>query len=223
MTNIEMIEMLKLAASIKTLYVKGCFGAPLNNSNKERYSKNNSYNKKPARAKMINEASNDTFGFDCICLVKGILWGWNGDENARYGGASYEANNVPDSSIESMFKKHCHDQSDDFTSIEPGEFLIIGDSHCGVYIGEGMAIECTPKWDNCVQVTEVWNVCKTSSKGRMWDAHAKINVLDYVNNQENLGECIVILDHFPNEGEADFIKSKLGGLGYKVRIAVEGG
>ena len=38
---------------------------------------------------MINSASSDTFGFDCVCLIKGILWGWNGNLNHVYGGATF--------------------------------------------------------------------------------------------------------------------------------------
>ena len=53
---------------------------------------------------MIMNASSDTFGFDCVCLVKGVLWGWNGDLSATYGGAKYTSNNVPDISADSMMK-----------------------------------------------------------------------------------------------------------------------
>ena len=72
--------------------------------------RDSSYNKAAARVKMINAASEDTFGFDCVCLIKGILWGWNGDKNATYGGAKYASNNVPDLGADSMIKK-CPDAS----------------------------------------------------------------------------------------------------------------
>ena len=95
--NLEFVEILKsIATDYKTLYVLGCFGSPLNDANKERYSKNNSYNKKSARTKKINAASAETFGFDCSNLIKGVLWGWNGDKLKSYGGAKYGSNNVPD-------------------------------------------------------------------------------------------------------------------------------
>ena len=68
----EFVEKAKqIANDYKTLYVLGCFGAPMNTANKKRYTNNNSYNKK--RASMINGASDDTFGFDCVCLIKGII------------------------------------------------------------------------------------------------------------------------------------------------------
>ena len=89
MTNIELANKLKdIAKNYKTLYVMGCFGAPMTASNKKRYTQNHSYNRQPARTAMINAASADTFGFDCVCLIKGVLWGWSGDKNAIYGGAT---------------------------------------------------------------------------------------------------------------------------------------
>ena len=39
---------------------------------------------------MINAASADTFGFDCVCLIKGLLWGWCGDKSKTYEGMSDE-------------------------------------------------------------------------------------------------------------------------------------
>ena len=66
---------LDVAQNYKTLYVMGCFGAPMTAANKKRYTQNHSYNKQAARTKMINAASADTFGFDCVCLIKGLLWG----------------------------------------------------------------------------------------------------------------------------------------------------
>ena len=112
-----------IAKNYKTLYVMGCFGAPMTAANKKRYTTNHSYNKAAARVKMINAASEDTFGFDCVCLIKGILWGWDGDKNATYGGAKYASNNVPDIGADSMIKK-CPDASTTgWDSMEVGEVV----------------------------------------------------------------------------------------------------
>ncbi len=54
-----------------TLYVMGCFGAPLTGANVSRYCGNHSYNKKADRTAMIRAAANKkppVFGFDCVCL-----------------------------------------------------------------------------------------------------------------------------------------------------------
>lgn len=172
------IERLLQAEKAKTLYIKGCFGAPMTPANKKRYETNNEYNKR--RASMIENASSDTFGFDCVCLIKGILWGWTGDLNKVYGGAEYQSNGVPDFGTETMLK-YCTFSSSDFRNIEAGEVLYLK-GHAGVYIGDGLAIECTPKWGNDVQITAVANIgTKAGYNARAWEQHGKLMFVDYGN------------------------------------------
>lgn len=176
MTAEKFIEMAKLAAECKTLYIKGCFGAPMNEKNKARYSNNNAYNRN--RKAMIEAATADTFGFDCVNLLKGILWGWNADKNKTYGGAQYESNGVPDIGENVMITK-CSDVSADFSKIEAGEMLW-KDGHAGIYIGDRFAIECTPSWKNGVQQTAVGNIGKKSGYNtRTWTKHGKLPWVDY--------------------------------------------
>lgn len=170
---------LSIAKNRKTLYVMGCFGAPMTAANKKRYTTNHSYNKAAARVKMINAASADTFGFDCVCLIKGILWGWNGDQNKTYGGVVYASNGVPDIGADQMITK-CPDASTTgWASMEPGE-VVWTTGHIGIYIGDGLAVECTPKWDNCVQVTAVANIgSKSGYNARTWKKHGHIPYVEY--------------------------------------------
>jgi hypothetical protein len=148
-TNLDLANAaIEVAKNYKTLYVNGCFGAPMTDNNKKRYCNNTSYNKQPERTAMINAASADTFGFDCICFVKGLLWGWNGNLNHVYGGATYQSNGVSDITESSMLNK-CSDISTDFSSIEVGEYLWM-QGHAGIYVGNGLSVECTPKWSNGV-------------------------------------------------------------------------
>lgn len=170
---------LSIAKNRKTLYVMGCFGAPMTAANKKRYTTNHSYNKAAARVKMINAASADTFGFDCVCLIKGILWGWNGDQNKTYGGAVYASNGVPDIGADQMITK-CPDASTTgWASMEPGE-VVWTTGHIGIYIGDGLAVECTPKWKNCVQITAVANIgSKGGYNARTWKKHGHIPYVEY--------------------------------------------
>lgn len=177
MTNIELANKLKdIAKNYKTLYVMGCFGAPMTASNKKRYTQNHSYNRQAARTAMINAASADTFGFDCVCLIKGVLWGWKGDKNAVYGGASYACNGVPDIGADTMITV-CKNISTDFSKIEIGEAVWM-EGHIGVYVGDGLAVECTPRWDNKVQIT----ACNRSVSGynrRNWTKHGRLPYVTY--------------------------------------------
>ena len=177
MSSEEFVRKAKdIANNYRTLYVLGCFGAPMTSSNKKRYINNCSYNKK--RASIINSASSDTFGFDCVCLIKGILWGWNGNKNAVYGGAKYCSNGVPDVGADQMMN-YCSGVSSNFNNILPGEAVHMS-GHIGIYIGNGLAVECTPKWKNKVQITAVGNIgSKSGYNTRTWTNHGKLRWIDY--------------------------------------------
>lgn len=178
MNSKEFVEKLKnVALNYKTLYVMGCFGSPMTEKNKDRYCKNHSYNKKAARTAMIMAADDNTFGFDCVCLIKSILWGWRGDKSKTYGGATYATNGVPDTNADGMIAK-CSGLSTDFSKIEVGE-AVWCKGHIGVYIGDGLAVECTPSWKNCVQITAC-NCNKAGYNRRNWTKHGKLPYIEYV-------------------------------------------
>ena len=166
------------AKNHKTLYVMGCFGAPMTDYNKTRYCNNNDYNRQAGRTAMIKAASSDTFGFDCVCLIKGLLWGWNGDKSKIYGGASYTSNGVPDIGADTMIAV-CSGVSTNFSNIVPGE-AVWKSGHIGIYIGDGLAVECTPAWANKVQITAVANIgSKNGYNARTWTKHGKLPYIDY--------------------------------------------
>ena len=165
-----------VAKNYKTLYVMGCFGAPMTAANKTRYCNNHSYNKAADRTAMIQAASADTFGFDCVCLIKGLLWGWNGDASKTYGGAKYTTNGVPDIGADQMIKV-CKDVSTDFSKIEVGEAVWCS-GHIGIYVGDGLAVECTPRWENNVQITAC-NQSKAGYNRRNWVKHGKLPYVSY--------------------------------------------
>lgn len=175
---------INIAKNYKTLYVMGCFGAPMNDKNKKRYCDNINYNRQPERTAMIKAASSDTFGFDCVCLIKGILWGWSGDTSKAYGGSKYASNGVPDINADKMIEK-CKDVSNDFYKIVPGE-AVWKPGHIGIYIGDGLAVECTPSWDNKVQITAVANKgSKPGYNSRSWMKHGKLPYVDYSDQNES--------------------------------------
>lgn len=180
MTADKLVEWVKKCANeYKTLYVYACFGAPMNATNKKRYTNNCDYNRRADRKAKINAASSDTFGFDCVNMIKGILWGWCGDVNKTYGGASYGANGVPDTNADGMFQNYCYDRSSNFSGIVPGEFVWMK-GHIGVYIGNGLAVECTPIWKDGCQITAVGNIgTKSGYNTRYWTQHGKSKFIDY--------------------------------------------
>lgn len=180
MKSKEFVErLIDAAKNHKTLYVMGCFGAPMTEANKKRYCNNHTYNKQTARTKMIQAATTDTFGFDCVCLIKGILWGWTGNKSKTYGGAGYAVNGVPDIGADTMITKCSGVTTGDWDKIIPGEAVWLS-GHIGVYIGDGLAVECTPKWENDVQITAVGNIgAKAGYNTRKWSKHGRLPYVDY--------------------------------------------
>lgn len=182
MRDSEFIEKLKLAASSDTLYVMGCFGAPLNEFNKSRYVRNHEYNKQPTRRKMINQANENCFGFDCVNLIKGILWGWDRNFTRSYGGAVYESNGVPDVGADRFFRELCTLRTTDFSHIVPGAAVWMA-GHIGVYVGSGHVIECSPRWKNGVQYTNLGNLGIREDNWREWSEWGFIKFIEYTNDR----------------------------------------
>lgn len=181
----------KIATEHKSLYVMGGFGAPLTDATKARYTgpNANAYNRKPERTTLIKAASSDTFAFDCVGLIKGILWGWCGKLDSVYGGATYAANGVPDIDADEMFRR-CTEKSANFAL----DKMVVGeacwkDGHIGIYIGDGLTVECTPAWNDKVQIT----ACNRTISGyntRTWEKHGKLPWVDYTVQPESNDHAI---------------------------------
>lgn len=170
-----------VAQNYRTLYVMGCIGAPMTEMNKAKYIAHHSYNRDADRKAMINACNADTFGFDCVCLIKALLWGWCGKKSKSYGGAVYGSNKVPDINADAMIRA-CKEISTDFSKIEVGEAVWVP-GHIGIYVGNGLVVECTPNWDNCVQITAC-NRAKSGYHRRNWTKHGKLPYVSYSGQAE---------------------------------------
>lgn len=162
--------------NFKTVYVKGCFGAPLTEANKARWQKEQAYNRRADRAAKLASVQADTFGFDCVCFIKALLWGWHGDYDHVYGGTAYASNGVPDMGEGDMIHA-CALVSTDFSNIEAGEVVWLP-GHIGIYVGDGLVAECTPSWSDGCQLT----ACNRSISGhnrRDWVKHGRLPWLRY--------------------------------------------
>lgn len=169
-----------IAKNHKTVYAWGMFGSQIT-----KYSVTLKAGQYPSwyTASKVNTvflplcgSNPPAWGFDCIGLIKGVLWGWNGDISSSYGGAKYASGGVPDTSADAMIGK-CSEVSTDFSSVAVGEFLWMK-GHCGIYIGNGLAIESTPSWKNGVQITAC-NRYKSGFNTRFWAKHGKLPYIEY--------------------------------------------
>ena len=169
-----------VAKNYKTVYMWGCFGSPVGETiideKSAQYPDWYTGGKVTYLRSLIGKV---VYGFDCVNLTKGILWGWDGNKNAYYGGARYASNGVPDVSADGMISR-CKDVSTtDWDKLIPGEGLWMP-GHWGMYIGDGLAVECTPIWDNGVQITCVGNIgLKGGYNSRVWKKHGKLPRVEY--------------------------------------------
>ena len=169
---------LDIANNYKTSYIWGGLGRPITDANLRdaiaQYSVNSSYAERARRFLGQSKA----FYFDCVGLIKCILWGWNGDASKSRGGAVYASNGVPDTSADGMIAM-CTGVSTNFGGVVPGE-VVWCKGHIGIYIGDGLAVECTPAWKNGVQVTAVANIGTVEGySSRKWTKHGKLPWVTY--------------------------------------------
>lgn len=184
MNNIEFVtKAISIAENYKTSYAWGAFGMPASAPNMQRminqYSMNTNY---LASARQIYGKG---FFFDCVGLIKGILWGWNGNRNDAYGGAKYASNGIPDYDADTMISI-CSNISTDFTNIQIGEVVwMVG--HIGIYVGNGIVVESTPAWNSGVQKSALANIGSISGlNSRKWTKHGKLPYVEYVANEGGL-------------------------------------
>ena len=216
MTNLELKDkLLDIVNNYNTIYGMGTWGWVVTKSAIDRKVKESSW-WTSSRVKTISKViDKGYFMFDCVGLIKGILWGWNGSDKI-YGGAGYACNGVPDVNTEGMLSK-CKNVSTDFSKIEIGEYLWMS-GHCAIYIGDGLCIECTPAWKNGVQITAVANIGKKSGyNSRTWTKHGKLPYITYEKEEvEEVKQYKIIVDKIPvytNSNNAKNHKNSVGTWG----------
>lgn len=186
MKNTELVERaIDIATNYKTTYIWGGIGLPITAETIKRAEKAYPKNTTAGYAAAAKKLSGDpkAFYFDCVGLIKAILWGWCGDSSKTYGGASYGDNDVPDIGADAMITQ-CYDVSTNFSSTVPGE-VVWCSGHIGIYIGDGLAVECTPAWKIGVQITVVGNIGKKASyPTRTWTKHGKLPWVYYLQENE---------------------------------------
>lgn len=122
MTNAEAVErLLDVCLGYRTVYVNGTFGHTLEDV-LERPSIIDSDNNKKRKSDLEKKEPYGYFAFDCSGFLKSVLlWGWKGDLDSLYGGATYIAEQDIN---QDGFEDLCNMNSD-FANIVPGELLLI--------------------------------------------------------------------------------------------------
>ena len=169
MTNKEFVSQAKTIVNMNTAYGKGTFGQKwtktLATQKKKQYPE---FYTDSVIASLNKKAEVSTlYVFDCVGLVKGIMWG--------FPNVKYKTNGLDDVSDQGLWDKYCTNKSKDFSNVIPGEIMHIK-GHVGIYIGDGKVIECTNKWSKNVLVS---SINKGDKYYRAWTEHGKFNLLTY--------------------------------------------
>ena len=176
-------KLMDIAGNYKTAYMLGPWGWPATSKMIQRATTQGSSAKTNRQwLPQANAIKDKGFLFDCVGLIKGILWGWDGDLSRTYGGAGYACNGVPDYDAKKMIDS-CREVSTDFSDIVPAEAVWM-DGHIGVYVGEDIVVEATPKWRGGVQRSTLANTAGTktlpgAAGSRTWTKHGKLPWVDY--------------------------------------------
>lgn len=124
--------------------------------------------------------------FDCVGLIKGILWGWDGDRSKSYGGAGYACNGVPDIGADTMISK-CSPRTDGWDDMPAGAVVWMP-GHIGIHVGGGVCIEATPRWDGGVQQSAIFNRTDGRALGwaktRTWKKWGLLPWVDYSDREK---------------------------------------
>ncbi len=214
MTNKEFVaKLLDVANNYKTVYMMGTFGAPVSEhlilQKVKQYPQNYSAGRQSLLRGKIPDAP---WAFDCVGLIKGILWGWTADASKTFGGAKYRSNDVPDICANTMANR-CVQRKQTMEDILPGEAVYM-DRHIGIYVGDGKVVESTltGKYDGVV-ITDLTY--------RKWVGHGKLPWITYEAKEEkepepqdkttpNVGDVVQF------SGGKHYVSSN-GSLGYKAK------
>lgn len=218
MTNLEFVEkVLQVRAEVPTVYALGMWGQRLTKSIIAQKAKQLPRWYTPAKIKQLEafaSLATPVYGFDCVGLIKGILWGFSADATSKTGGAKYASNDVRDTSADGTLLSHCFNVSSDFSSIVVGEVVWMK-GHIGVYVGNGQVVECSPKWANSVQFSNLGNLKEYAyGNSRVWTKHGMLEYLEYVDESPAKAPIEVPKDDKDKMDNEDYIYERLIDAGF---------
>lgn len=188
--NDFLTKLKRIMNEYNTVYMLGCFGQPVTNSIINQKSKQLPGFYTQARVSRFKSlVGSKHYGFDCIGVIKAVLWGWTGNRLLTNGGAKYCSNGVPDIGADAMIRQ-CSDVSSDFTKIEPGE-AVHRKGHIGVYLGNGLVLESTNAWLGKVMTTALANIGGVPGyHARTWTSHGKMPYVEYTKALDTTGPIV---------------------------------
>lgn len=128
----------------------------------------------------FNKKNKEKYECDCSGMIKACFW--NYPKNGKY-----QSNNLKDMNANTMIK-NCNDVSTDFKKIKKG-CLVWLEGHIGVYLGNGIVQECSPRWGGKIQKTYcVGSPFSNKNKlnERKWVKYGYFKFINYMTNIQYL-------------------------------------
>lgn len=135
------------------------------------------YEQRPTLYKLgtyMNKKSGKYILCDCSGLIKGILWGYPDK-------GKYASNGVPDTNANNIIATYCTGVTSDMSKLHKGMVVWLN-GHIGIYCGDGVVVESSPRWENGIQRTYP-NGCPVLNKHhlnqRKWTKCGYLKWVDY--------------------------------------------
>lgn len=210
MTNIEFDQHLMEFAG-KTKYAMGCFGQVLTKAlldeKRSQYKKNGWYERTSAVDKTKTnyeyllqftqgEHKGKWFAGDCVCIQKGILWGYRATPYPGGTPGKYGSNGVKDATDADWYSSLCTDKKtlNNPKNLADYDYPVGSILHMSGHIGEvhnndaNTIFECTPSLDGLKEAKFTY---QTSGGKCKWDGIGKSVYLDYVDKKKTDGTISV--------------------------------
>lgn len=180
MTKEELVsKALRLAIDpvYKTHYVMGGCGQSLSDGQKDHFVKDYDWGKK--HEKEIRSQSANTRAYDCVCMVKSLVY-WGGPDKLEY-------NSATDYTIPKL-RELCSDVSSDFSKISIGEIVFRDNSHVGLVVdildnGGIIVVEANNSDEALYKINGVYrstfNCAIEGLPVRSWTQHGKLPSITY--------------------------------------------
>lgn len=171
------------------------------------------YEQRPTLYKLgtyMNKKSGKYILCDCSGLIKGILWGYPDK-------GKYASNGVSDSNANNIIATHCTGVTSDMSKLRKGMVVWLS-GHIGIYCGDGVVVESSPRWENGIQRTypvgcPVAN--KHHLKQRKWTKCGYLKWVDYTSTSDLTQVARDVINGKYGNGKERIDKLTKAGYNYK--------
>ena len=171
------------------------------------------YEQRPTLYKLgtyMNRKSGKYILCDCSGLIKGILWGYPDK-------GKYASNGVPDTNANNMIATYCTGVTTDMSKLRKG-MVVWMSGHIGIYCGDGVIVESSPRWENGIQRTYPVG-CPVANKHhlnqRKWSKCGYLKWVDYSTSSDLTQVAKDVINGKYGNGKERIDKLTKAGYNYK--------